>query len=240
MYSKMESVIQQLLARSAAVFRTSFARGAVSSWRAVVAESRRAAAEARRKRALADRVLRRMTQQRLFSSFNAWAQAAAEAKRQRAVCRRSVLRMLNAKLGAGFSAWLSSARAATLALAEAARVAAEASHAAELARVREEMSRLLDASRGEADAALRAQLAGAEAAAEALRAAAAAAAAAAEKDRRDAVCRRVVLRALNTKLFAGLVAWRSSVAELVRRERVMGKALRMMRNRAAAKAFARR
>jgi hypothetical protein len=53
----------------------------------------------------------------------------------------------------------------------------------------------------------------------------------AEKSRRDAICRRVILRALNSKLSVGFTAWRDTVSEIVRREKIVNRALKTMQNR---------
>jgi cbb3-type cytochrome oxidase subunit 3 len=179
------------------------------------ASERLAVAEKSRKDAICRRVILRALNSKLSVGFHAWKENVAEIVRRERVVNRALKMMQNRSLSRSFRQWVS-------VYEDAKQERAAAATAALLA----EKDALKDAMKASYDAELLR-----------LQSEASERLAVAEKSRKDAICRRVILRALNSKLSVGFHAWKENVAEIVRRERVVNRALKMMQNRSLSRSF---
>jgi hypothetical protein len=134
--------------------------------------------------------------------------AEANKSRREAIFRRFFSRALHSKLSVAFTAWKDN-------VAEIARLESLTTLADDNAAIKASYDAELKRLQGDLSDRL----------------------ATAEKSRRDAICRRVILRALNSKLSVGFTAWRENVSEIVRREKIVNRALKMMQNRSLSRSF---
>jgi cbb3-type cytochrome oxidase subunit 3 len=163
--------------------------------------------------------------------------ASAEKSRRDAICRRVILRALNSKLSVGFIAWKDNV-ADIVRREKIVNRALKMMQNRSLSRsFRQWVSVYEDAKQERAAAATALLKASYEAELKRLQDEAADRLASAEKSRRDAICRRVILRALNSKLSVGFIAWKDNVADIVRREKIVNRALKMMQNRSLSRSF---